>query len=335
MLELHPSEALSLYRRMRLIRVFEERIVALVHENQIAGVTHEYIGEEAVAVGICAALDPSDVITSTHRGHGHLLAKGADPQYMIAELFGRDTGYNRGQGGSMHIADLTLGVLGANGLVAGGVPFAVGAGWAFRQRQANRVAVAFFGDGAVNQGVWHEALNMAAIWKLPVIFVCENNGYAVSMPIAQAMAVNRVAERAAAYGMPGMTVDGMDVRAVLESAREAVAYARAGRGPTLLECVTYRFSGHHTGEAAQGLHYRTPEEIQKWRLRDPLDSYARFLMQDGKVTPEILSTIDGEITEQLNEAIVYASQSAWPADNQTLQYMYATPVPGYPRKGWI
>ena len=220
----------DLYRTMRLIRRFEERVVDLVNANEIAGVTHEYVGQEAVAAGVCAALRPDDVITSTHRGHGHVIAKGADVRRMMAELLGRVDGLNRGRGGSMHVADLAVGIYGANGIVAAGAPFAAGAAWAGRQDGTDVVAATFFGDGGANQGVLHETMNLAALWALPVIFVCENNGYAVTLSQERSTAGSLV-ERAAAYGMAAESVDGMDVEAVLAAATAAVDRARAGGGP--------------------------------------------------------------------------------------------------------
>ena len=268
-LKLSPARATEMYRAMQLIRQFELRVITLVNNNEIAGVTHEYIGEEAIAVGVCSALKPTDVITSTHRGHGHILAKGGDPKRMMAELMGRETGYNRGKGGSMHIADLALGIYGANGIVAAGAPIAAGAAWAAKIRKTDAVAVSFFGDGAANQGVPHETMNLAAVFGLPMIFVCENNQYAVSTPVSYATAGPGIASRAAAYGFPGVQVDGMDVEAVTEAAKCAVDRARSGKGCTLIECSAYRFHGHFTAERALGLTYRLPAEIEAWRLRDP------------------------------------------------------------------
>src|SRR6476620_3435269 len=235
-----PCMSAELYRTMLLIRRFEERVVDRVNANEIAGVTHEYVGQEAVATGICAALRPDDVITSTHRGHGHLIAKGADVRRMMAELLGRVDGLNRARGGSMHIADLSLGIYGANGIVAAGAPFAAGAAWSFAVDGSGRIAVTFFGEGGANQGILHETMNLAALWKLPVVFVCENNGYAVTLAQERSTA-GSIVDRAAAYGMAAAWVDGMDVEAVLEAASRAAERAREGGGPTFLECRTYRF----------------------------------------------------------------------------------------------
>jgi TPP-dependent pyruvate/acetoin dehydrogenase alpha subunit len=306
----------ELYRTMRTIRRFEERVVELVNANEIAGVTHEYIGQEAVATGVCAALRPDDVITSTHRGHGHVIAKGAAPSRMFAELLGRATGTNHGHGGSMHIADLSLGIYGANGIVAAGAPWAAGAAWAARQEGSDRVAVSFFGDGGLNQGVLHETMNLAALWSLPVVFVCENNGYAVTMASEQATAGSPVS-RAAAYGMAAETVDGMDVEAVLAAAQAAVARGRTGGGPSFLECRTYRFVGHHTAEGTMSLSYRSDDEIERWRLRDPLALLAATL--EGSA----VARIDEEVEQLLDEAIEFARSSDRPDLSAALDCMYA------------
>lgn len=325
------------YRRMRLIRRFEERVIELVNANEIAGVTHEYIGEEAMAVGICGALQPGDVITSTHRGHGHIIAKGGDVRRMMAELFGRVTGYNRGKGGSMHIADLSLGIYGANGIVAAGVPIAAGAAWAAKIRKTGAVAVAFFGDGGANQGVLHETMNLAAIWKLPVLFVCENNQYAVTTPVSYATAGPGIAQRADAYGFPGRAVDGMDVEQVMAAADEAVSRARSGQGPTLLECRAYRFQGHFTAERALKLTYRGAEEVEHWRTLDPLVRWAQKLEEQGELGAEERDSMDREIDQLLDEAVAYARSSEWPAPEEAHDHMYVSTYPGLPARGsaWI
>jgi TPP-dependent pyruvate/acetoin dehydrogenase alpha subunit len=307
----------TLYRTVRLIRRFEELVVEFVNSNEIAGVTHEYIGEEAIAAGVCAALREDDYITSTHRGHGHVLAKGADAGLMMAELFGRTTGLNRGRGGSMHIADVSLGVLGANGIVAAGAPFAAGAAWSSREQGFDRVAVAFFGDGGINQGVLHETMNLAAIWKLGVIFVCENNRYALTLPAERATA-GAIHERVAAYGIPSQVVDGMDASAVYEATAEAVERARAGGGPSFLLCEAYRFSGHHTAEGTMGLTYRTDEEIERWRARDPVE------LAGARLDPERRAEIDAEVEERLAAAVDVASTGPHPEPEQATDFMYAT-----------
>jgi pyruvate dehydrogenase E1 component alpha subunit len=327
---LDRDRLVALYRTMRLIRRFEERVVELVNRDEIPGVTHEYVGEEAVATGVCHALRPDDVITSTHRGHGHILAKGGDPRRMIAELMGKASGYNRGRGGSMHIADLSLGIYGANGIVGAGTPIACGAAFAAKLQGSDRVVVAFFGDGGMNQGVVHEAMNLAAVWRLPVVFVCENNGYAISAPISQMALVERLADRAAGYGMPGEAVDGMDVLAVHGATTGAVERARAGGGPTLLECRTYRFVGHFTAEKARGIKYRSDEEIAEWRKRDPLVTYPAWLKREEICDP---ARVDAEVDAQLEEAIAFARQSPFPAPEEALDGMYAVPYPELPARG--
>ncbi|HST41204.1 MAG TPA: thiamine pyrophosphate-dependent dehydrogenase E1 component subunit alpha [Conexibacter sp.] len=315
------SDRTDLYRTMRTIRRFEEQIVTLVNSNEIAGVTHEYIGQEAVAAGVCAALRDDDVITSTHRVHGHVIAKGADVARMMSELLVRTTGLNRARGGSMHIADVSLGIYGANGIVAAGAPIAAGAAWAGVQAGSDRVAVCFFGDGAVNQGVLHETMNMAGIWNLPVIFVCENNGYAVSFAQEDATAGSLVG-RAAAYGMPAERVDGMDADAVAAAAANAVAHARAGGGPSFLECTTYRFVGHHTAEATMGLGYRSDEEIERWRERDPL------LVLGARMAAEEVAAIDADVEELLERALAFARESPRPEVSSARDYVYASgPAP--------
>jgi pyruvate dehydrogenase E1 component alpha subunit len=305
------------YRTMLLIRRFEERVVELVNANEIAGVTHEYVGQEAVATGICDALRPDDVITSTHRGHGHLIAKGADVRGMMAELLGRVDGLNRARGGSMHIADLSLGIYGANGIVAAGAPFAAGAAWSFAVEGSGRIAVTFFGDGGANQGVLHEAMNLAALWKLPLVFACENNGYAVTLPQERSTA-GSIVERAGAYGMAAEWVDGMDVQAVFEAASRAADRAREGGGPTFLECRTYRFFGHHTAERTMKLGYRSDEEIEEWRRRDPVAITGAAIGEDERVR------IAEEVEALLDDAVAFARESPRPEPATALEYVYAS-----------
>lgn len=333
LLDATPDEAVEMYRRMRLIRRFEENIVALVNTNEIAGVTHEYIGQEAVAVGICSALRVADVITSTHRGHGHIIAKGGKVRFMLAELMGRATGYNKGRGGSMHIADFSLGIYGANGIVAAGAPIACGAAYTFKWRRTDQVAVSFFGDGAINQGVLSESLNLAAIWKLPVVFVCENNGYAVTTPIAE-VSNEELWRRAAAFGVSSVAVDGMDVFAVHRAASEAVDRARLGGGPSFIECRTYRYVGHQTAERVMNLSYRTDAEIEEWRLRDAIEACNRELLESGTWTSEDRARIDAEVEAEIEEGIKFARDSSWPKATDALDYMYSSPYPEIPARGW-
>jgi pyruvate dehydrogenase E1 component alpha subunit len=295
-----------------------------VNANEIAGVTHEYVGQEAVATGVCAALGPDDVITSTHRGHGHLIAKGADVRRMMAELLGRVDGLNHARGGSMHIADLSLGIYGANGIVAAGAPFAAGAAWSFSVEGSGRIAVTFFGDGGANQGVLQETMNLAALWRLPLVFVCENNGYAVTLAQERSTA-GSIVERAAAYGMAAEWVDGMDVDAVVDAASRAAARARAGDGPTFLECRTYRFFGHHTAERTMKLGYRTDEEIETWRLRDPVATAGAVL------GPREQKRVAADVEVLLDEAVAFARASARPEPADALAYVYAGEL--RPREG--
>ena len=308
----------ELYRTMLTIRRFEERVVDLVNANEIAGVTHEYVGQEAVAAGVCAALRADDVITSTHRGHGHVIAKGADVRRMMAELLGRVDGLNRGRGGSMHVADLGLGIYGANGIVAAGAPFAAGAAWSFSVDGSGRVAVTFFGDGGANQGVLHETMNLAALWQLPLVFVCENNGYAVTLPQERSTAGSIVA-RAAAYGMAAEQVDGMDVEAVLDAARaRGRDGARGRRARRSSSACTYRFFGHHTAERTMKLGYRTDEEIERWRERDPVPAAGAAL------DPAERERIDAEVEALLDEAVAFARESPHPDPAGALDYVYAS-----------
>jgi TPP-dependent pyruvate/acetoin dehydrogenase alpha subunit len=266
---------------------------------------------------VCAALRPDDVITSTHRGHGHVLAKGADPHRMMAELLGRVDGLNRGRGGSMHIADLALGIYGANGMVAAGAPFAAGAAWTAKSAGSGGVAVTFFGDGGANQGILHETMNLAALWRLPLLFVCENNGYAVTLAQSDSTAGSLV-ERARAYGLAAEEVDGMDVAAVLAAAQQAVDRARGGEGASFLECRTYRFFGHHTAERTMKLRYRSDEEIERWRARDPLT------LAGARLDPALVATIDGEVEALLAESIAFARASPRPRPEDALEFVYAS-----------
>ena len=331
---LSPEQQHSVYRTMRLIRRFEERIVTLVNNNEIAGVTHEYIGQEAVAAGVCAALRADDIITSTHRGHGHLLGRGASPAGMMAELLGRTTGLNKARGGSMHIADFSLGIYGANGIVAAGAPIAAGGAWRAARQGKDTVAVTFFGDGAINQGVLHETMNLAAIWKIPIIFCCENNGYAVTFPITRASA-RPIEERALGYGMPIRSVDGMDPDAVYAAAAELVANARAGGGPAFLECKTYRFVGHHTAEGTMNLGYRTDDEIADWRGRDPLSAWAATIEAAGTLSADERAAIDADVERELDEAVEFARNSPVPDPSDALEHQYAGHRPaGFPSWGY-
>lgn len=309
----------ELYRTVRLIRRFEERCIELVKSGDIIGGIHPYIGQEAIAAGVCAALREDDIITSTHRGHGHVLAKGADPVRMLAELCGKETGLNRGRGGSMHAADFSKGIFGANGIVGAGGPIATGAAWAFRRLGGDRVAVSFFGDGAVSQGVLLEALNLASLWKVPVLFICENNGYATTLTVADSVA-GTITGRATAFGIPSSTVDGMDPSLVHAAAADAVALARAGGGPSFIECTTYRFDAHHTWEHKARVRYRTEDEMAEGRSRDPVS------IAGARLSDAVREEIDASIEALLDEAVAFALNSPSPDPSTALDYLYGSPV---------
>jgi pyruvate dehydrogenase E1 component alpha subunit len=308
-----------MYERMGLIREFEERLKAQVERGVPVGPVHFYTGQEAVAVGVCAALQPKDWIASTHRGHGHCIAKGVDVRPMMAELYGKSTGTNRGKGGSMHITDVRAGMLGVNPIVGMGVPHAVGAALSARVRGTDEIAVAFFGEGATSMGVVHEAMNLASIWVLPVVFVCENNGYAQATPVEYAVAADRISDRAAAYRMPGVTVDGQDVLAVYGAVAPAVERARAGGGPSFVECITYRYHGHHQGD--ETLRYRLAEEETQARERDCLSGMRKRLLADGFEARE-LDEIDARNRTRLDDAIAFAETSPLPGPEELLTHVY-------------
>ena len=309
-MDLSRETLLKLYTTMATIRNFEERGIPETGQRAMSASVHSSAGQEAVPTGICAHLSDEDYIGSTHRWHGHCIAKGVDPKTMMAELFGRATGNNKGKGGAMHIADMSKGMLGTNGVVAASVPLAVGAALTSKLKNLGRVAVAFFGDGGANQGVLHESMNLASVWKLPVIFCCENNGYAESTPVEYALSTANVSDRAAGYNMPGINVDGMDVFAVYDAAGQAVARARAGEGPSLLECRTYRFYGHTVFD--NPLSYRTKEEEDHWRARDPLKLFREAVLPLGDITLEELDQIDAEAAQLMEDAIKFADESPLP-----------------------
>jgi len=286
------------------IRRFEEAVDDLFARGLMHGTMHLSIGQEASATGSCLGLRTDDAITSTHRGHGHCIAKGASLERMMAELLGKESGYCRGRGGSMHIADTATGNLGANGIVAGGIPIATGAALAYQMQGLDRVVVSFFGDGATNEGAFHEALNLAAIWKLPVVFVCENNKYGMSFSTEFSVAVDHIAERAAAYGMPGVTVDGNDVEAVDQAVSAAVTRARNGEGPSLVEAETYRWKGHSKSDKNL---YRTREEIAQWRERDPIGRFEALVVERGTLTEDDVRRIRDEATQAVRDAVVAAN----------------------------
>lgn len=320
MKRLEKKTLLDMYRTMQKIRVFESKCQEFFAAGKIPGFVHLYLGEEAIATGACAALRDSDMITSTHRGHGHCLAKGGDLKLMMAEIFGRSSGYCKGKGGSMHIADFHIGILGANGIVGGGGPLATGAALSCKYRKNDGVAMCFFGDGASNQGTTQEALNMASAWKLPLVFINENNGYGISCPQSKSMAITDVADRAAAYGMPGVVVDGNDVLAVYEAVSAAVARARKGEGPSLIECKTYRWRGHFEGDPVV---YRPDGELQEWLAKDPLPRFAKKLVDSGTATQAELDAIEADVKKQVDEAVVFAESSSFPEPAELLDDVYA------------
>lgn len=309
----------DLYRSMVLIREAEETLLRLFSQNRMPGFIHSYIGEEATAVGVCAALRPDDYLTSTHRGHGHILAKGGDLRLFFAELYGKAAGYCKGKGGSMHVADLDLGILGANGVVGGGIAIAAGAALAAQLRGTDQVAVSFMGDGATDIGAFHESLNLAAIWDVPVIFVVENNGYADFISQRDHQRIEKISERAAGYGMAGQTVDGNDVEEVLRAAGDAVRRAREGRGPTLLECVTYRWRGHFEGDPQP---YRSQDEVAMWKERDPLLLAEERLRDQGELDDAEHDAIRGAAAARVADAVEFAEDAAMPEPFSALEDVF-------------
>ena len=312
----------DIHRRMVRIRLFEEAAGRIFEAGRMPGFIHLYVGQEAVAAGVCAALRDDDQVSSTHRGHGHLVAKGGDLSRMMAELMGKATGYCGGKGGSMHVCDLDLNMLGANGIVGGGVPIAVGAGFANRYRANGAVSVAFFGDGATNIGAFHEAANMAAALELPVLFVCENNEYAEYTRRDETMAIDDVVERAAAYGMPGAKVDGMDAVAVFEATTGALDRARHGGGPSFIECKTYRYYNHH-GVQTLGMKYRSDDEVKEWRDRDPVPRHEDLMVSVGAMTPDGIEAVRAEVAAEVEAAIEFAEQSPMPDPADLLVDVYS------------
>jgi len=301
-----PETARKWLRRMLLIRAFEERLDQLFAEGSLRGTTHFCIGQEASAVGACAALEPLDYVTSTHRGHGHCLAAGGDPNRMMAEIFGRKDGYCQGKGGTQHMAALEIGFLGSNGITGGGIPIATGAALSSKLRKLGRVALCFFGDGAANQGAFHECLNMAGLWNLPVIYCCENNLYAMGTSTAQAFANPDIAGRAPMYGMPGVRVDGTDALEVYGAVQAAASRARAGEGPTLIEISTYRFLGHSRSDARK---YRTREEEAEWRSRDPILKWRDRLLGEKWLNEQEEKAMRSEVERQIEEAVTFSRAS--------------------------
>ena len=315
-------------RRMMLIRKFDETVKDLVQSAELVGMAHCYIGEEAVAVGACTALRDEDYITGNHRSHGHPISKGGDVRRAMAELLGKATGYCKGKGGSMHLADFEIGILGESGIVASALPVAVGAAMGSKMQNTDRVVISFFGDGASNQGACHEAMNLASIWKLPVIFLCENNQYAVTTSFKETVSTENVSDRATAYNMPGVLVDGQDVMAMHEATVHAVQRARAGEGPTLLEAKTYRYEDH-----SEGLNrilrepYRTEEEIEFWRQRDPIDIHSKWLLENDVASQGEIDKVQNDVYEAIGDALQFARESPYPDEADLFTDLFADPIP--------
>ncbi len=316
---LSTEQLAGAYRKMLLIRRFEESAEDSYMRGLTHGTMHLSIGQEASAVGICAPLSDADYITSTHRGHGHCIGKGAEVKRMFAEFFGKEDGYCKGRGGSMHIADVAKGNLGANGIVGGGIPIAVGAALSAKKRKTDQVVVSFFGDGANNEGAFHEALNMAAVWKLPVIFVCENNGYGMSVSTQRSTAIVNIADRAAGYGMPGVIVDGNDFAEVAEASFLATERARRGEGPTLIEAKTYRTRGHSRSDRNR---YRSKEEIEEWLAKDPIGRFENELTSLGILSASDLTAIRADVEREIADGIAFALASPSPPTADVTRYVY-------------
>jgi pyruvate dehydrogenase E1 component alpha subunit len=319
-LKLTRETLAEMYKKMLEIRCFEEKVFELYGQNLVPGTIHLYAGEEAVAVGVCSSLRKDDYITSTHRGHGHCIAKGAELKRTMAEILGKKTGYCKGKGGSMHIADFNIGMLGATAVVGAGLPIAVGAGLSANLRKTDQVVACFFGEGASNQGTFHESINMASTWSLPVIFVCENNLYAMGTCQSRVMKIQNIADRAVAYGIPGVTADGNDVLAVFEASQKAVDRARSGGGPTLIECKTYRHKGHSRVDPAK---YRPKEEVEQWLAKDPIKRFRETLLQNNTFSQAEIKNIEENVAAEIEEAVKFAVESPYPAPEEALEDVYA------------
>lgn len=310
---------LQLLETMVRIRSFENRVMELFADGRIPGFVHLYLGEEAIASGVCKNLRSDDVIVSNHRGHGHCIAKGADMKKMMAEIFGRSTGFCRGKGGSMHIADVGIGILGANGIVGAGLPISTGAAFSFLYRETDQVAVCFFGDGASDQGTFHESLNFASIWKLPVLYVCENNLYAESIPTKEHNNIAHISERRHAYGIDGVTIDGNDVMKVYETCKRVVDELRKGRGPFLLECETYRWRGHFEGEPQT---YRPKEEVASWKKRDPIKNFQERLLTSKLISQDEIQELERKTKAEVDAAVKFAEESPFPDPATAIENVY-------------
>jgi pyruvate dehydrogenase E1 component alpha subunit len=317
---LSKKKLIDMLSKMLKIRAFEERAEELFALGKVHGTMHLSIGQEGCAVGAVSALRPNDWMTSTHRGHGHCIAKNGDLKRMMAEFLGKETGYCRGRGGSMHIADVEAGNLGATGVVGGGIATAVGAALSSKMRGVDQVTLCFFGDGAANMGIFHESLNLAAIWALPVVFVCENNQYAMSMSVKDAFPIKDIAERACAYNIPGVVLDGNDVLAVHDAVAEAAERARRGEGPTLIECKTYRWCGHSKSDAQR---YRTREEVESWKKKDPIARFRAHLLKEGVLSEEQAQQVEKEAHELIQEAVAFGESSPEPRVEEIMEGVYA------------
>jgi TPP-dependent pyruvate/acetoin dehydrogenase alpha subunit len=325
-MSLNREQQFEAYRRMLRIRRFEEEGTRLYKDGKIPGAFHASIGQEAAIVGACIALRDDDAMTGTHRSHGHPIGKGANLNALMAELMGRVTGICKGRGGSMHLADNSVGIIGESAIVGGGIPLATGCGLSAKVRRSDQIALCFFGDGAVNQGTFHESLNMASLWKLPVIYFCENNGYALTTSVERSHGQPSIAKRADGYGMPGVTVDGQDLRAVYAAASEAAARARSGQGPTLIEAKTYRFDEHQVGLFTPGTPYRSAEEIEQYKAnRDPIVLYRLALLADG-IEASALDAIEEQVVREVREAIEFAQSSAFPDPGTLYDYLFSRPI---------
>lgn len=320
--ELPQELLLDMYRRMVTIRKFEETVYDVYSRGIMPGLAHLYTGMEAVAVGVCVTLKRDDNITSTHRGHGHLLAKGGDPKRMFAELLGKQSGYNRGKGGSMHIVDMSLGILGANGIVGGGLGIATGAALSAKLTGSDRISIAFFGDGALNEGLFYEVANMASLWQLPVVYVMENNRYGEYTSTNRSTAGSGQ-DRAEAMNIPAVTVDGNDVLAVYRATQRAVAHTRGGEGPSFIECQTYRWRGHHMGDQGDTYGYRTQQEIESWMEKCPIHQFRKELIDTAVTKATTLDAIDEEVQQLINKAVEYAKQAPYPDPSEVYQHVYA------------
>lgn len=314
------DKLVDLYKEMWLIRYFDEKVDQFFAKGMIHGTTHLCVGQEASAAGAIAALKEIDKITSTHRGHGHCISKGADAGRMMAELFGKETGYCKGKGGSMHIADVDKGNLGANGIVGGGIPLAVGAALTSKMKNKGYVVLCYFGDGASNEGSFHEALNLASIWKLPVVFLCENNQYGMSGSVKEMTNIENIADRASSYGIPGKVVDGTDMIEIMNTVYEAVENARQGNGPSLIEAKTYRWKGHSKSDAKK---YRTREEEAEWREKDAIKKYKELLIQEGLLTEEKAAELQEQAKQVIEDAVRFAENSPEPSIDSLLEDVYA------------